>query len=416
MRYFALLALAAAAFAAEKVEILRDEYGVPHIFAATARGAAYASGYLQASERTGQLLGHLRGAKPAAVSPVLRPILDAFCAGIRAAGLHADPEMIAGYAANFAPRGNTIVIPAERTASHAVIAIIDPLEDFADASYQMSIATGDGYLWVGAAPVGLPFPLTGHGVDGALGPADVVAGNGVLDRVWAMQTGHPALSPSGIAAGQAAQMTRALLDFNGSITIYDALRIAVSSEVYHADAWQKRIAAADPDSAFTRMLTGWSRRADFDSTPALAFYLFKMALGADSPAIEPPDSLSVDRVRAALRKAREQLELQFRFQATFGTVFQVAGKPASGGAVTDAGMATPRAIEYEKRESVMRGVRGPAATQIVELSRPIPKSYMLIPAAGSAAKFARGEVQPTYFGDRKELEKHLKSRQTLLAP
>jgi hypothetical protein len=64
----------------------------------------------------------------------------------------------------------------------------------------------------------------------------------------------------------------------------------------------------------------------------------------------------------------------------------------------------------------MRGVRGQTATQIVELIGPLPKSYMLIPPAGSAAKFAQGEAQPTYFGDRKELEKHFKSRQTLFAP
>src|SRR5437016_11025267 len=121
MRFILLVALAATAFAAEKVEILRDEFGVPHIFAATAQGAAYASGYLQASERPEQLLRHLSGAKPAAVSQILRPILDAFCAGIRAAGQQAVPEMVAGYASTFAPRGDTIVIPADRTASHAVI-------------------------------------------------------------------------------------------------------------------------------------------------------------------------------------------------------------------------------------------------------------------------------------------------------
>jgi hypothetical protein len=41
---------------------------------------------------------------------------------------------------------------------------------------------------------------------------------------------------------------------------------------------------------------------------------------------------------------------------------------------------------------------------------------MMIPFSGSPAKFARGEVQPTYFGDRKEMEKHAKSRETIFAP
>jgi hypothetical protein len=62
------------------------------------------------------------------------------------------------------------------------------------------------------------------------------------------------------------------------------------------------------------------------------------------------------------------------------------------------------------------GVSGQGATQIMELIRPIPKSYMMIPFSGSPAKFARGEVQPTYFGDRKEMEKHAKSRETIFAP
>src|SRR5579883_3109577 len=48
---------------AAKVEILRDEYGVPHIFAATAEAAAFGSGYAQAEDRLEELLRNYRKAE-----------------------------------------------------------------------------------------------------------------------------------------------------------------------------------------------------------------------------------------------------------------------------------------------------------------------------------------------------------------
>jgi len=47
----------------EKVEILRDEYGVPHIFAATPAAAAFGSGYAQAEDRLEELLRNYRRAE-----------------------------------------------------------------------------------------------------------------------------------------------------------------------------------------------------------------------------------------------------------------------------------------------------------------------------------------------------------------
>src|SRR5947209_16592850 len=47
----------------EKVEILRDEYGVAHIFAATPAAAAFGSGYAQAEDRLEELLRNYRRAK-----------------------------------------------------------------------------------------------------------------------------------------------------------------------------------------------------------------------------------------------------------------------------------------------------------------------------------------------------------------
>ena len=48
---------------AEKVTILRDEYGVPHIFAADPVGAAFGSGYAQAEDRLEEMLKNYRRAE-----------------------------------------------------------------------------------------------------------------------------------------------------------------------------------------------------------------------------------------------------------------------------------------------------------------------------------------------------------------
>ena len=51
MRRLALLLLSCTlTFVGKKVRILRAEFGVPHIFAATPAGAAYGSGYVQAED------------------------------------------------------------------------------------------------------------------------------------------------------------------------------------------------------------------------------------------------------------------------------------------------------------------------------------------------------------------------------
>jgi acyl-homoserine-lactone acylase len=48
---------------AGKVTILRDEYGVPHIFAADPAGAAFGSGYAQAEDRLEEMLKNYRRAE-----------------------------------------------------------------------------------------------------------------------------------------------------------------------------------------------------------------------------------------------------------------------------------------------------------------------------------------------------------------
>jgi len=64
MQKLVLLALGCAAVAsAGTVEILRDEYGVPHIFAGTAAEAACGSGHAQAEDRLEELPRNYRKAE-----------------------------------------------------------------------------------------------------------------------------------------------------------------------------------------------------------------------------------------------------------------------------------------------------------------------------------------------------------------
>src|SRR5579872_344903 len=48
---------------AENIRIVRDEFGVPHIFASTPAGAAYGSGYAQAEDRLEEMLRNYRKAE-----------------------------------------------------------------------------------------------------------------------------------------------------------------------------------------------------------------------------------------------------------------------------------------------------------------------------------------------------------------
>ena len=63
MKQIALLLFCTLAWAGERVTVIRDEFGVPHIFAATAAGAAYGSGYAQAEDRLEEMLRNYRKAE-----------------------------------------------------------------------------------------------------------------------------------------------------------------------------------------------------------------------------------------------------------------------------------------------------------------------------------------------------------------
>ena len=233
------------------------------------------------------------------------------------------------------------------------------------------------------------------------------------------------------APHQRAAMMLDLLDAAHNVTAEQMMSIAFSPQVWHAEMWQERIRKAAPDSEFGKLLSGWNRRSDGDSRGALAFYLFKSSLeGGAKRAVEPPAELTDEQVRAALAKAEERLKADFAADATIGTLFRVGRQgssrswPVSGGSLTEVGMATPRAVSFEKSGKEMLGHGGQTSTQIVILTKP-PQSFMVIPLGESdhadsphyddqAEKlFSRSLAKPTYFLNRKELEKHVSKREEL---
>jgi acyl-homoserine lactone acylase PvdQ len=229
---------------------------------------------------------------------------------------------------------------------------------------------------------------------------------------------------------QRAAMMVELLDAARNVTAEQAIGIAFSPQVYQAGLWQERIRKAAPSGALAQMLANWNRRSDADSRAALGFYLFKLALGAQARAVEPPATLTDDAIRTALDAAEKRLNGDFAADAVFGTLFRVGRRganrtyPVGGGTVQEAGMATPRAIGFNRTGKEMVGRSGQTSTQIVILTKP-PQSFMVIPLGESdhpdsphfddqaTRLFSKSTAKPTYFANRKELEKHVTARRQL---
>lgn len=238
-------------------------------------------------------------------------------------------------------------------------------------------------------------------------------------------------APSGLPHQRAA-MVLELLDAAKDITDEKAIEIAFSPAVYGAHTWQERIRGLKQKapSGIAELILSWDGRAAADSRAALAFYLFKMALGQPGGEVAPPQSLTDAQLLEGLRKAEARLNSEFPAGATYGSLFRVgrdSGErtyPVGGGNPRGAGMATPRAITFVRRGNQFVGVAGQSAVQVVILTNP-PRSYTVIPLGQSDRKdsphwddqarelFSRSLMKPTYFLDPKELEKHVERRQTL---
>jgi acyl-homoserine-lactone acylase len=263
-----------------------------------------------------------------------------------------------------------------------------------------------------------------------------------LDRYSA----HPYVynAPPSPDASQRAEMMTDLLDAASSVTVEQAIEIAFSTQVWHAEHWQARLkeawehaAGADKASDAQQvyaLIQDWDRRSDPDSKGALAFYAFKKGLGGETARkTEPPSSLSDAQLIAALGKGAALVKSIFGEVAVpFGSYFRVGRRvgdrswPVGGGSLQDVGMATPRAISFASAAGgkQMVGHTGQSSTQIVILSDP-PESYAVIPLGESDHKesghwddqaeklFSKGKALRTYFMRPDELMKHVTSKKVL---
>jgi len=244
---------------------------------------------------------------------------------------------------------------------------------------------------------------------------------------------------------QRGEMMTELLDAAHDVTAERAIAIAFSPQVYHAERWQERLKAGWQSASASdktgdaaevyNLIQQWDRHSDAGSQGALAYYAFKREglSEANSRAVEPPENLSDAELLAGLRKGAEWLETNFQsVHASYGTLFRVGRKdgdrtyPVGGGSISDAGMATPRAISFNKAGKELVGRSGQTSTQIVIMTDP-PESYTVVPLGVSDHKegghwddqaeklFSKSKATPTYFMNRKELMKHVTTTKTLKA-
>lgn len=253
---------------------------------------------------------------------------------------------------------------------------------------------------------------------------------------------------------QRAAMARQILDMNAKMTLSDAFNLAVCPQVYNVELWQARLVAArqrsgdwlkgDPAGAkLYDAIVRWNRRADADSTGAIAYKFWKDQiwkeekgiLDADRAGITPPEVPDETLLLAVSEAAAELLKKWGRLDVKYGDVYRVGrlgGRgtwPVGGGSIK--GLATPRAISFPdkplKDGKTFVGVGGQTSTQVVQLTNP-PRSWTFLPLGESdhpdskhyddqAEKlFSPGKLKPTYFLNKEELLKHVESTKVLHRP
>lgn len=432
--------------AAETVEIIRDSYGTPHIFASTPAGAAFGAGYAQAQDRPDALLKNLSSpGESVNLAPDVRTIIDAYVAGVNRA--FGEPRITSAQVIAFSRRAytgihgsNDLFLPPSRTASKSVIAILDPIADWNTPArpYEMSLyATQGDFSIAGVAPVGIPFPIVGHSQYVAIGwsgdPTE--AKPQAIGEAWSLITARsiddirraealnqiPGHLSCGTATGDLCTtdtasnpVTKEKLRVQATWSFANVEALAFDTEIYNVEIWQRLLSRTLPNSRFARVIINWNRRAEASSRGALAFYLFKMELGRDASQTEPPNSLSAARLKSALDHAQDRLETQFDFNASWGSEFRItrdgsrASYPVSGGNLPEAGMASPRTLYFTGN----RAHAGQASPRIVELSRISSATSILLPGVSDDPASPHFEDQsnlakpkPTYFRNRRGLER-----------
>jgi len=243
---------------------------------------------------------------------------------------------------------------------------------------------------------------------------------------------------------QRAEMVKELLEAADKVTAQQAIAIAFSTQVWHAERWQARLNEAwqhaseadksgDAQQVYT-LIQEWNRRSDPESKGAFAYYGFMKALGGDAAKqTEPPSHLTDEKLLEAVRKGALGVKAIFGEVAVpYGRYFRVGRRggdrtwPVGGGSLKDVAMATPRAISFAASPDgkQMIGHTGQSSTQVVILSDP-PESYAILPLGESDHKqsghwddqaeklFSKGKALRTYFLRPDELMKHVVSKKVL---
>jgi penicillin amidase len=260
---------------------------------------------------------------------------------------------------------------------------------------------------------------------------------------------------------QRAEMMTDLLDSANKVTVDQAIDIAFSAQVYHAELWQARLktawakASSQPSASSASsegsngksalsadatevfdLIQSWNRKSDAESEGALAYYAFKKGLGPEvGRQVDVPAEITDDQLIAALGKASEWLKSNFgSLRVPYGKYFRVGrqggnrtfpvGGGSLGGGANAVGMATPRAISFSPVGKEMVGGGGQTSTQVVVMTNP-PNSWAIIPLGQSDHKesghwddqaeklFSKSKAAPTYFMDKNELMKHVTATKVL---
>jgi penicillin amidase len=245
---------------------------------------------------------------------------------------------------------------------------------------------------------------------------------------------------------QRAEMVTDLLESANHVSVEQAIGIAFSTQVWHAERWQSRLEEAwerarpaDLAGDSTRLydlIRTWDRHADPDSSGALAYFAFKKALGPkEGGRTEPSPGLTDAALLSAITEGAAWQRSTFgETGVPYGRYFRVGRRggpswPVGGGSHHDQGMATPRAISFSPSSDgkQMVGHTGQSATQVVIMTDP-PESYAIIPLGESDHKesghwadqaeklFSKGQALRTYFLRPEELMKHITAKTVLSAP
>jgi acyl-homoserine-lactone acylase len=272
--------------------------------------------------------------------------------------------------------------------------------------------------------------------------------------------------PAGRTSQRGARAVQ-LLHQDDSVTVEEAIAIALDSYCYQYDRWTAALKQADSQygagyrengdyQAGLKEILSWNGRSDADSRGALKFYYWRRAVReamgqqkypqfannlADymESVLKPrgqSEPIAAEELRilpAALASAMQTLRgHRGSLDAVYGDIFRVGRDdmswPVGGGSLAEEGMATLRAVGFgqPRADHTRWGQSGQTSTQVVLLTKPI-RSWTQPPIGQSdrpdspyyrdqAEKlFSKALMKPSWY-EKKELLQHVAGRIELKPP